>query len=90
MYLHKIQKGEMKAGIIAVYEDGTYRPYKTTTRAQAVKIINRMFDRGPLYGVTKPSWPDVPSSHWAFHEIEESSREHDFHSRLEGGENLVE
>jgi len=29
-----------------------------------VVIINRLFEHGPLYGVTQPSWPDVPASRW--------------------------
>lgn len=78
-----------QAGMIAGYEDGTYKPNKNVTRAEAVKIINRMFERGPLYGVTEPSWPDVPKNHWAFNEIEEASQEHAFLPRLEGEENLV-
>jgi len=41
-----------------------------------VTIIYRLFERGPLYGITQPSWPDVPRSHWAFAEIEEASRDH--------------
>ncbi|WP_084777917.1 cadherin-like beta sandwich domain-containing protein [Saccharibacillus sacchari] len=76
------------AGILNGYTDGTYRPNGRLTRSEAVKIVNRIFDRGPLYGTSKPSWPDVPSSHWAYEEIEEASRNHSFALRPEGGENF--
>lgn len=75
-----------KANILNGYEDGTYRPAGNLTRAEAVKVINRLFGRGPLYGVTTPSWPDVPASNWAFNEIEEASRNHTYTHRAEGGE----
>ena len=77
------------AGIIAGYEDGTYRPNGHLTRAEAVTIINRLFGRGPLHGVSRPSWSDVPASHWAFNEIEEASRDHDYEPLSGGGERLI-
>jgi len=78
------------AGIIDGYTDGTFRPHGPLTRAEAVKIINRMFERGPLHGVTVPSWPDVPASHWAFAEIEEASRDHHYTVLSDGGEQVSE
>lgn len=77
-----------EAGVITGFSDGTFRPNSALTRAEAVKMINRMFDRGPLYGMSLPSWSDVPSSHWAFHEIEEASKDHTFTLRTEGGETI--
>ncbi|WP_342480937.1 cadherin-like beta sandwich domain-containing protein [Paenibacillus sp. FSL L8-0340] len=77
-----------KAGILNGYKDGTYRPTGSLTRAEAVKVVNRLFGRGPLYGVTTPSWPDVPTTHWAYAEIEEASNNHTFTVRIEGGETL--
>jgi len=76
------------AGILNGYTDGTYRPNSHLTRSEAVKIVNHLFDRGPLYGTSEPSWPDVPSSHWAYEEVEEASQNHSFNLRPEGGENL--
>ena len=76
------------AGILDGYGDGTFRPNKALTRAEAVKVINRMFGRGPLYGVSQPSWPDVPANHWAFREIEEASRDHHYTIRAGGGEQI--
>ena len=78
-----------QAGIISGYQDGTFRPNGNLSRAEAVKVINRMFDRGPLYGVEKPTFKDVPTTHWAFYEVEEAAQNHLFSLRDKGGENLV-
>lgn len=78
------------AGILEGYEDGTYKPMRQLTRAEAVKIINRLFERGPLHGISQPSWPDVPTTHWAYHEIEEASQAHQYLPRPEGGERIIE
>ncbi len=53
-----------------------FQPAEKLTRAQAVKVLNRLFKRGPLKGITTPSFKDVPTKHWAFDEIEEAAREH--------------
>ena len=78
-------KGKIAAledsGLINGYPDGTFKPDKELSRAEAVKIINRLLERGPLHGVSNQIWPDVTSGHWAFEEIEEASVDHYF--RLE-------
>ncbi len=77
------------AGIVDGYKDNTYLPHNNLTRAEAVKIVNRLFERGPLYGVSTPSWPDVPSAHWSYMEVEEASQSHDYVPRQLGGEDIV-
>ncbi|MCU6710376.1 S-layer homology domain-containing protein [Paenibacillus sp. J5C_2022] len=77
------------AGIIAGYDDGTFRPDQSLTRAQAVMMINRLVGRGPLYGM-EPKWKDVPISHWAFHYIQEASIDHSYERLDNGGEKHVE
>lgn len=67
-----------QAGIVQGYENGTYRPANYLTRAEAVAIFNRLFDRAPRSDVQTPSFPDVPATHWAFKEIEEAAQDH-FH-----------
>jgi hypothetical protein len=63
-------------GIMEGYEDGTFKPNENLTRAQAVKVLNRLFKRKPIEGNNViPSFSDVPVSHWAFREIEEAVRE---------------
>ncbi|WP_158299396.1 S-layer homology domain-containing protein [Paenibacillus antri] len=78
------------AGVMKGYEDGDFRPNRSLTRAEAVTAINRLFERGPLFGVVTPTWADVPTSHWAFRDIEEASGNHSFTLRPEGGEQKVE
>ncbi|MCD1261739.1 S-layer homology domain-containing protein [Paenibacillus athensensis] len=79
-----------RAQIVDGYPDGTYKPNGQLTRAEAVAIVNRLLNRGPLYGVFSPHWPDVPASHWAYGQIEEASENHDYTARLEGGESIVD
>ncbi len=40
------------------------------TRAEAAVLLNRLFHRGPIRNVSKSSWKDIPSWHWAMREIE--------------------
>lgn len=79
-----------KEGIVNGYSDGTYRPQRNITRAEAVKIINRMFNRGPFYGVSELYFKDVPVNHWAFYEIAEAAIEHFFKKSQDGGEQLCQ
>lgn len=76
------------AGIIQGLEDGRFAPDASLTRAQAVVMINRMFERGPLYGVLAPSFPDVSTSHWAFRDIEEAAKSHTYIIDSENKEQL--
>lgn len=62
-----------QAGLISGYPDGTFRPGNRMTRAEAVVLLNKMFDRLPLSGKSQPSWTDVPATHWAYGDIEEAS-----------------
>ncbi|WP_052759460.1 cadherin-like beta sandwich domain-containing protein [Paenibacillus sp. DMB20] len=67
-----------QAGLISGYPDGTFRPGNRMTRAEAVVLLNKMFNRLPLSGVSQPSWTDVPASHWAYGDIEEASGNHEY------------
>ncbi|WP_010498739.1 S-layer homology domain-containing protein [Paenibacillus elgii] len=67
-----------QAGILSGYPDGTFRPKANTIRAEVVTIFNRLQNRGPLTGVDTPSWSDVPSSHWAYGDVEEASTNHGY------------
>ncbi|OPH62099.1 hypothetical protein BC351_02345 [Paenibacillus ferrarius] len=62
--------------IMEGYQGNAFAPNQKLTRAEAVKILNRLFNRGPLYGVKSPSFTDVASSDWAFYEIEEAAKAH--------------
>lgn len=64
-----------QAGMITGYEDGTFRPNQTLTRAEAVTIINRALGLAPLTSAA-PKWADVPASYWAFGSIQAASVDH--------------
>lgn len=78
------------AGYMKGYEDGTFRPEQLLTRAEAVTILNRVFNRGPLMGVTVPTWSDVAEAHWAFGDIEEASMNHSYQLTADGTERLAD
>jgi DNA-binding beta-propeller fold protein YncE len=65
-------------GVVAGYEDGTYRPALTVTRDQMAVFIARAIMGGEEYVPTGPetaSFPDVPTDHWAFRYVECIRRE---------------
>lgn len=76
------------SGVIAGYQDSSFAPSKELTRAETVTIVNRLFDRGPLYGVDNRFWSDVDTAHWAYRNIMEASYSHDYDVRAEGGEQV--
>ncbi len=55
--------------IITGYEDGTFRPQESITRAQAAKIISRIIDVQSVGGTFKPKYKDVSTDHSAYNEI---------------------
>ena len=77
------------AGIINGRQDGSFAPDAHLTRAQAVVMMNHMFERGPLQGVTIPSFADVKTTHWAFKEIEEAAKSQAYIVDEYGDEQLV-
>lgn len=64
------------AGLLQGYPDGTFRPQQALTRAEAVTLINSMLERDDKTW-TRSSWSDVPTTHWAFQDIEEASVDHE-------------
>lgn len=71
------------AGILKGYKDGTFRPNALLTRAEAVVAINRALGRAPLTNVSQPQWKDVPSTHWAFGDVEAASADQVVNARSE-------
>ena len=70
-----------KAGWVAGYTDGTFKPEQPITRAEAMTIINRVLNRG----VNEKSelmnfrlWPDNDPSAWYYYEVIEASNEHEY------------
>jgi sugar lactone lactonase YvrE len=75
------------SGIMTGGANGTFRPEEALTRAEAVKVLNRLFGRGPLHGELKPTFSDMPSTNWAFREVEEAARDHGW--TKEGGKETI-
>ena len=63
------------AGLMVGYTDGSFGENRPLTRAEAVVLFNRLSERPKLANVQRPAWPDVPTSHWAFRDIESASRD---------------
>jgi hypothetical protein len=59
-----------EAGLVRGLPDGSFKPNRPLTRAEAVVMLNRALGIAPLAGDIEPTWPDVPPSHWAFRDIE--------------------
>ncbi|WP_281890457.1 InlB B-repeat-containing protein [Paenibacillus sp. YYML68] len=77
------------AGVVNGYDGGVFQPDAGVTRAEMVKMLNRLLKRGPLTGVQAATWQDVSASHWAFADIEEASREHRYELNSTGEERLL-
>ncbi|MGL4362807.1 MAG: BspA family leucine-rich repeat surface protein [Cellulosilyticaceae bacterium] len=72
-------------GWIKGYEDNTFRPGQTITRAEAVTIVNRMLGRNCAADIileqlegTSNVYTDVTPSNWAYDAIYEASNSHDY------------
>jgi len=72
-------------GAINGYPDGTFRPNGEISRAEAAKIVNRVFDRLPTPKLVEDHdlpYSDVPDLYWAREDIVEATfqhKEHEFH-----------
>lgn len=75
-------------GLMSGYPNGLFQPEKELSRSEAVTLLNRLFDRGPLNGISQPSWTDVAADHWAYAGIEEASKDHAY-KKIPEGEELV-
>lgn len=58
-------------GYLTGYDDGNFRPERAITRAEAVKIINRVSGRiaDDYSAQTGVAFADVDEQHWAYYEI---------------------
>ncbi|MGE7843734.1 S-layer homology domain-containing protein [Lysinibacillus sp. NPDC093712] len=61
-------------GIMTGVTVDTFNPEGYLTRAQAVKVLNRLFERQVTTEHQEPIFKDVPSNHWAFYEIQEAAK----------------
>ena len=78
--------------MIKGYEDGTFRPNNTITRAEVAAITNRMLGRSAdeeyvdAHTAQLRTFGDLRSSYWAYYEIVEATNGHDYET-TEGTEN---
>lgn len=73
-------------GWIKGYEDGTFRPNRSITRAEAMTMINRVLNRMPETAADLlPDmivWPDnSDKSAWYYLAVQEATNSHDFEKR---------
>ncbi len=61
-----------RAGIFSGYPEGVFKPENKLNRAEAVAVLNRLFERPAIAGQAS-NWPDVPQSHWALKDIVSAS-----------------
>jgi len=61
-------------GIMTGTTKDTFNPDGYLTRAQAVKVLNRLFERPVTPIEQSPLFTDVPSNHWAFDEIQAAAQ----------------
>ncbi|WP_229522131.1 YDG domain-containing protein [Paenibacillus monticola] len=68
-------EGEMSAwidkGFIQGYEDGSFRPNNTITRAEFIALINRSFGFTEIGTI---SYTDISSSNWAYAEVAKAEK----------------
>ena len=69
-------------GWIVGYGNGTFGPDKPITRAEVVTIVNRVLGREAdkdyiaANAGSVRTFPDVPSSHWAYYAVLEAANAH--------------
>ena len=77
-------------GWIAGYSDGTFRPNKYITRAEAMTMINRVLCRMPQSKddllSDMVSWPDNKPTDWHYLAVQEATNSHDFDRKGEVNE----
>lgn len=59
----------LDAGYIQGYPDGSFKPQRALTRAEAVCILNRYFKLSAKDGKKELMYTDLPQSHWAYAEF---------------------
>ncbi len=59
-------------GVLSGYEDGTFKPNRTATRAEFVSLVNRLTQRPEGY-LTDKTYPDLKPEHWAYNDMMNAS-----------------
>ena len=82
-----------EVGWINGYNDGSFKPDKAITRAEAVTLVNAVLGREPhedhlLSNMIR--WPDNPKSAWYYEAIQEATNSHDYDWIRVSGERVEE
>lgn len=79
-----------KAGLIDGYEDGSFRPQNEITRAEVMKIINKLLGRNPLESYVKTlefnPYTDLEESKWYYITVLEATITHNYYLDKKGFE----
>ena len=70
-----------EVGWINGYSDGSFKPDRAITRAEAVTLVNAVLGREPHEDHLLSSmvtWPDNPKSAWFYEDIQEATNSHDY------------
>lgn len=76
--------GSIQYGWIGGYEDGTFRPDNTITRAEVTAITNRMLGRAAdeayvtAHKTDLRQFPDLTEIHWGYYHVMEATNAHDY------------
>ena len=68
-------------GWIGGYPDGSFKPDRYITRAEAVTLVNNVLGREPHADYMLDdmiTWPDNPKSAWYYEDIQEATNSHDY------------
>lgn len=82
----KYVEAASELGLITGYEDGTFRPERNITRAEACTIVNRTLDRHPHEEHLLEDmivWPDNPAPgeighQWYYEQVQEATNSHTY------------
>lgn len=82
-WFYDVVVGSIQYGWIGGYEDGTFRPQNTITRAEVTAITNRMLGRVADEAFIDAadelrSFGDLSDAHWAYYSIMEATNAHDY------------
>jgi hypothetical protein len=84
----------LRLNIIDGYSNGTAKPDKYITRAEAMVIINNYLFRGQLFSEKNNTFEfrqftDLPYGHWAYNHIMEATCDHEYVRTYDGNEEFV-
>jgi len=77
-------------GLIEGYGDGTFRPQRDISRAEAMTLMNNVLERDPVTTQLLPGmieWVDnMNTETWYYAEVQEATNSHDFERAADGTE----